>query len=198
MTAYGRALLLQALDVRKDARGDALARELLEEATRKGDLAYWPVDHDPLLDDWADTSVEATAMAMRALVHRDPRQPVLEAAARYLMASRSGQYWSSTKQTAMVLYGLLDFMRARRESPDAFEVDVTVNGRSAGTTRFTPGNLTDPEPVRVSVPATSGTNHVTLTRRGGGALYWSVTSRYYDTRAPIERTGSRLRDCRSV
>jgi uncharacterized protein YfaS (alpha-2-macroglobulin family) len=191
LTAYGRALLLQALDMRKDGRGDTLARDLLDEATRKGDLAYWAVDHDPLLDDWADTSVEATAMAMRALVRRDPRQPVLEAGARYLMASRSGQYWSSTKQTAMVLYGLLDFMSARRETPEAFEVDVTVNGRSAGTTGFTPEDLTDPEPVRVSVPAASGTNHVSLTRRGGGALHWSVTARYYDTRAPIERTGSR-------
>ena len=32
---------------------------------------------------------------------------------------------------------------------------------------------------------------MTLTKRGGGALYWSAAARYFDTRTPIERTGGR-------
>ena len=84
MTAYGRAILLSLLDMRKDARGDQLAAELMREAETRGDLTWWQVDHDPLLDDWDDASVEATAMVVRALVARRPNDPAIERAVRWL------------------------------------------------------------------------------------------------------------------
>jgi uncharacterized protein YfaS (alpha-2-macroglobulin family) len=192
LTPYGRALLLESLDIRKDARGDALARQLVGEVTHDGDLAFWKSEGDPLLDDWGDTSVEATAAALQALARREPQNPILEAAVRYLVASRTGSYWGTTKQTAMALYGLVDFMRARRESPAPFAVEVTVNGQPAGTTTFTPDSLTDPEPRIVTVAAREGVNTVAIAKKGeGGALYWSATAEYFDTRTPVERTGSR-------
>jgi uncharacterized protein YfaS (alpha-2-macroglobulin family) len=192
LTPYGRALLLQALDAVKDTRGAALATALLAEAKQTGDLAWWPVDHDPLLEDWNDASVDATAMAVEALAGRQPQSPVLEAAVRYLLTQRqSGAYWGSTKQTAMALYGLTAFMRARGETPSAFAVDVSVNGKALPPVSFTPASLTAPDPVVVSAPGREGDNVVTLTRRGGGALYWSAAATYFDTRTPIERTGGR-------
>jgi uncharacterized protein YfaS (alpha-2-macroglobulin family) len=192
LTPYGRALLLQSLDVRKDTRGDAIARQLVGEATRTGELAYWKSENDPLLDDWGDTSVEATAAALQALAAREPTNALLEAAVRYLVASRTGSFWGTTKQTAMALYGLVEFMKAGKEMPAPFGVDVTVNGRPAGTATFTPQSLTDPEPKVLAVAAREGANTVTIAKKGdGGALYWSATAEYFDTQAPIERTGSR-------
>ncbi len=73
LTPYGRALLLMALDALKDPRAADLARALLAEAKQTGDLAWWDVDHDPLLEDWADTTVEATATAIQALVAHAPQ-----------------------------------------------------------------------------------------------------------------------------
>jgi hypothetical protein len=192
LTAYGRALLLLTLDAQKDARGDELAASLVAEAKQTGDLAWWDVDHDPLLEDWADTSVEATATALQALAARTPGAPVLDAAVRFLLANRlSGSYWVSTKQTAMALYGLTTFMKARGESPSAFAVDVAVNGSAVKTVTFDATSLTAPDPVVVSVAGREGDNTVTLTKRGGGALYWSAAARYFDTRTPIARTGGR-------
>ena len=87
------------------ARND-LAGELAARAERKGDLAWWTTDRDPLLTDVVDTSVEATAFAVQALAARDPRHPLLEPAVRWLLLNRTfGVYWASTKQTAMVLMG---------------------------------------------------------------------------------------------
>ena len=192
LTPYGRSLLLLTLDLRKDDRGDTLARELLGEVIQTGDLAYWKVDSDPLLDDWTDTSVEATATAVHALVGRNPSSPVLEAAVRYLLVNRSeGLYWGSTKQTAMVIYGLLEYMKARKEKPAPFSADVIVNGQSAGSASFTPQSLTNPEPTVFTVPAHDGENTIAIRKQGEGALYWSATARYYGTHSPIERTGSR-------
>lgn len=116
LTPYGRALLLMALDALKDSRAADLARALLAEAKQTVDLAWWDVDHDPLLEDWADTTVEATAMAIQALIAHAPQDRVLESAVRYVLANRqSGAYWVTTKQTAMALYGLTAFMKARGE-----------------------------------------------------------------------------------
>jgi hypothetical protein len=192
LTPYGRALLLLSLDAARDGRGVTLASELLAEAKRTGDLAWWQVDHDPLLEDWADTSVEATATAVQALAGRSSAWPILESAVRYLLANRqSGAYWVSTKQTAMALYGLTAFMKARGERPAPFAVDVVVNGTPVRTVRFDEASLTAPDPITVTAPGRAGENTVALTRRGGGALYWSAAAQYFDTRTPIARTGGR-------
>ncbi len=70
---------------------------------------------------------------MKALAARDPKSPLLEPAVRWLLLNRNyGGWWSSTKQTAMALYGLLDYMRARQEGGADAGVEVLVNGTPAG------------------------------------------------------------------
>lgn len=191
MTAYGSSLLLIALDLAKDPRGGELARELEARAQRKGDLAWWTTDRDPLLFDYVDTSVEATAFAVKALAARDPRHPLIEPAVRWLLLNRTfGVYWASTKQTAMVLIGLLDLMKARHESAADSEVEVFVNGSSAGAHRFTAAAMIAPDPIEFTAPAKAGANSIRLVARGGGAIYWAAQATYFDTRAAQERTGS--------
>lgn len=192
MSHYGKALLLLALDTAGDPRGAELAREVSSAATRKGDLAWWHVPDDPLLGDHAETSVEATALAVKALAARNPRDPLLEPAVRWLMLNRTrGSYWGSTKQTAMALYGLLEYMRARGEAVHDSLVEVFVNGESAGTRSFVKADLTSPDPAVLVVPARAGVNRVRLVNRGSGTVYWSASAEYYDRSLPIERTGTR-------
>jgi hypothetical protein len=158
----------------------------------KGDLAWWKTETDPLLDDWNDTSVEATSLIVQGLVARDPKNPVLERAVRWLILNRNyGTYWSSTKQTAMVLYGLLDYMRARGETSADSAVDVFVNDRPAGSRTFTAGDLGASDPFVLSVPARAGKNTIRIVKRGAGALYWSASVEYFDKATRLERSGSR-------
>jgi uncharacterized protein YfaS (alpha-2-macroglobulin family) len=192
MSAYGQALMLLALDTLKDPRGDDIAKTLTNSVQRKGDLAWWSVPDDPLLEDSGDTSVEATAFVVKALAARDPKSPLLEPAVRWLLLNRNyGAWWSSTKQTAMVLYGLLDYMRARNEGGADASIEVVVNGTPVATRTFTPASLTHPDPITVTAPAAAGKNTVVLRKKGGGSLYWSASAEYYDTTGVFERTGSR-------
>jgi uncharacterized protein YfaS (alpha-2-macroglobulin family) len=191
MSAYGRALLLQLLDETKDPRGNELAAALIGEAQTRGDVSWWAVANDPLLFDYAETSVEATAFAVQALVRRDPKNPVIERAVRWMMLNRTAGYWSSTKQTAIAIYGLLSFMQARGETPQPFSVDVFVNGQLAGKHAFTAASMTAPDPIVISAPANVGANQVRLVKRDGGTVYWSVAAVYYDTTTADARQGSR-------
>ncbi len=192
MSAYGQALLLLTLDGAKDPRGDELAAAVVGRAQRKGDLAWWVSAADPLLEDAGDTGVEATALTVKALAARDPNHALLEPAVRWLLLNRNyGAYWSSTKQTAMVLLGLLDYMRARAEAAVDTTVEVFVNGEPVGRQVFTPASLTSPDPVVVTAPARAGLNTIRLVTKGTGTLYWSATAEYFDQSGPLERTGSR-------
>jgi uncharacterized protein YfaS (alpha-2-macroglobulin family) len=191
MSSYGRALLLLALDDAGDSRGNELATRLMGEAETQGDLSFWKSDRDPLLFDFVDTSVEATATAIRALARHDARSPVLDRAVRWLMLNRSGGYWYSTKQTAIALYGLLELLQARNETPRPFVADVYVNGTLAGSQSFTAASLINPDPIAVIASGQEGANSVRIVKRGGGTLYWSATSVYFDPHAAEARTGGR-------
>ena len=207
LTPYGTALLVLALDAAGDDRADAFADALAARAETRGDLAWWPLSRDPLLafpdeetaaEDlvelapYFDATADATAAAVQALAARRPEHPFLERAVRWLLAHRStGSYWGTTKTTAGALYGLLALMEARREAPATFTVDVMVNGAPAGSHTFTPEAWTRADPVVFTVPARPGSNDVAIVARQPGPLYWSVTARYYDTRQPIEVSGSR-------
>ncbi len=201
MSAYGRALLLLLMDEAKDARGNELAQALAGEAQTRGDVSWWAVANDPLLFDAAETSIEATAFAVQALSRRDPKNPLVERAVRWMMLNRTAGYWSSTKQTAMAIYGLLSFMQARGETAQPFSVDVFVNGNNAGRRTFSAAAMTAPDPQVISVPANAGANQVRLVKRDGppssgtsagqAALYWSAAANYYDTAAAGARNGTR-------
>jgi uncharacterized protein YfaS (alpha-2-macroglobulin family) len=191
MTTYGRALLLLVLDEVKDARGNELAPALMGEAQNRGELSWWASTRDPLLFESVDTSVEATALALQALARRDPANPLLDRAVRWLMLNRRGGYWWNTKQTAFALFGLLEVLQARQDTPQTFTVDVLVNGTLAGTRTFTPASLTSPDPLIVAAPAREGANSIRLVKKGGGTLHWGARAVYYDMQGAQARRGSR-------
>jgi hypothetical protein len=192
MTPTGEAFLLMTLDSRKDARGDTLARELMASAQTQGELSSWPVASDALLDDFEDTTVEATALVLKALADRGTQDPLLERSARWLMANRNaGSYWVSTTQTALALQGLLSFMKARGEKAAPVTADVFLNDRQIGTAHFDAASLTVPNPVVVEAPGVEGVNAIRIVRHGEGALYFDANVHYYDKPAAAERTGTR-------
>jgi uncharacterized protein YfaS (alpha-2-macroglobulin family) len=191
LSPYGQALLLLALDLRRDGRGEEAARALIGAAETRGGLSWWPSARDPLLEEDSDAAAEATAFAVRALAGRDPESPVLERAVRWLLLNRRGSYWFTTKRTAMVLYSLLDYMQARRENATGLSADLFVNGQAAGSHTFAPADVVRPDPFVIRIPVSSGPTELRIAKRGTGTLYWTASAVYFDTRTPIERTGSR-------
>ena len=120
LTAYGQALLGLAMAEMNDGRALDLAKQLEGAAKQDNSQTWWPSDTNYLMDFSGDTTAETTAYALKLINRADPNSPLLAKAAVYLVSHRSqGYYWESTEQTAMVVYGLTDYLARTQElKPD--------------------------------------------------------------------------------
>jgi uncharacterized protein YfaS (alpha-2-macroglobulin family) len=168
-----------------DARATKIASLLESKAVRQGELVSWKGSYVPMLDADYTNDSEATAYVVRLLSRVDPGSALLGGAAQWLMLQRTGGvWWDSTEQTAMVLFGLADYLAASHELDSDFTAEVLVNGRSMGQHHFTAADAQSGAALLVDVSAqlAVGGNDVQIVRRGGnGRIYWSARGTYYST-----------------
>jgi uncharacterized protein YfaS (alpha-2-macroglobulin family) len=186
----GLAMLLEG-----DARAKQVAALLSSEAVKQGDLVSWKGSYIPMLDLTYTNDAEATAYAVRLLAKIDANNPLLGGAAQWLMLARNGGvWWESTEQTAMVLFGLVDYLAASRELNSDFVADVLVDGRSAGQHHFTPADALSGTNLVVDVDTRymmAVGNDVQIVRRSGsGRIYWSSRGGYYSTEKKDYQAGT--------
>ncbi len=193
LSSDGTALLGLTFELAKNADRAAALAQQLEAAVKTDELhAWWPSDRDYLMDYWFDTSSETTAMALKFLSHVRPGSPLLPKAVLYLMDHRNGYYWYSTKQTAMVIFGLTDYLKQSGELKPNLQATITVNGKPVLTKTFGPADALSPAAAKVTIAAAdlAGSNLIHVTASGTGRLYWSVTERYYSTETQHVKEGS--------
>jgi uncharacterized protein YfaS (alpha-2-macroglobulin family) len=186
----GLALTGLALDAAGDSRAKQAADLLEKKAKTTGADAYWSGNYDGLLEYWDDTSAETTALALRLLVHQSSSSALLPKAAQYLAGHRSGDYWESTKQTAMVIEGLTDYLALSGELANTSDVEVLVNDASVGKRHFGTGDgFALPWKIKVP-PAQAGNNvRVTISKTGNGLTYWSAQGAWYSADPKLSQQG---------
>ena len=192
MTSYGLALLGLALDQLHDTRASEIASLVEGRAQQDSEQAWWPSERDPMLDFSADTTPEATAFATRLLARQGRAGALLPKAALWLMNHRNeGYWWSSTKQTAMVIYGLADYLRTANELKPNLTATVYVNNRPVLTRKIDRATGVNPPDVKLEDNQLDpGVNHIRVEVTGEGRLYYSVRSEYYSAEARLEKTGA--------
>ncbi len=190
MSPQALAQLGLELDRRKDARvGDVIAR-LENFARQNGQEAWWRWDRDDVLGIVYDTSTEATAMSLKLLSRVKPDSPLVPKAALWLAANRSeGYWWSSTKQTALAIDGLTEYLKRSGELKPDFTVNVDLNGQRILTRHFTQDDVMGIRSAIVKVPA-GLSNKIRVTRTGEGRAYWSAKAAYYSTEDKLQKSGS--------
>ena len=176
----GLALVGLALDAAGDGRAKDAAL-LLEKKVKVTDVdAYWTGNYDGLLEYWDDTSAETTALALKLLVRQDRSSGYLPKAAQWLGKHRDGDYWYSTKQTAMVIEGLTDYLAVSGELANSSDVEVLVNGASVGKRHFGPGDgFALPWKIKVPTAVAGNGGQVMVRKSGNGITYWSAENAWY-------------------
>jgi len=147
--------------------------------------AYWPSQYDYFMEFYIDDSVESTAYALRLLSLVKPDSPLLPKAAAYLVNHRDGGFfWLSTKQTAMVVFGLLEYVKITHEFDADFTADVYVNDTKVLSRHFTKADTMKSVLPHVNLSTDQlrpGANSLRVQKNGTGRLYWSARGEYYTT-----------------
>jgi uncharacterized protein YfaS (alpha-2-macroglobulin family) len=177
-----------------DSRAAQIADLLQSKAVHQGELVSWKGSYVPMLDaDYANDS-EATAYSVRLLSKINPGSELLGGAAQWLMLQRTaGAWWDSTEQTAMVLFGLADYLSASHELDSDFTAEILVNGKSVGQHHFTTDDAQSGASLVVDVATqlAAGSNDVQVMRQSGnGRIYWSSRGLYYSTEKKDVQSGT--------
>jgi uncharacterized protein YfaS (alpha-2-macroglobulin family) len=188
--AYTGLAMLDA----NDSRAPAIAQLLEKKARIEGDLASWPESRNNLLDIDYDGSAESTAFVLKFLAQADPQSPLLMKAAQWLVANRSeGYWWGSTQQTAFVIYGLTDYLLVSHELAGDSDVEVFVNGASAGKRHFSQADAVKGATLSLTLDAAHlqpQQNTIRVVSTGNGRAYWTTQATYFSTSPHSYRQGS--------
>jgi uncharacterized protein YfaS (alpha-2-macroglobulin family) len=138
--------------------------------------------------------VEATAISLKALSHLSPQSSLLPKAARWLVANRKyGAYWQSTKETAVAIFGLTDYLKVSQELSPDYSIEVYVNGQQVITHQMTAADATKAQSFvfqRRGGEVPNG-NEVKIVKHGRGVLYMMTTLVTYTNDEDVAAQSSR-------
>jgi uncharacterized protein YfaS (alpha-2-macroglobulin family) len=155
--------------------------------------AHW--GEDGVYWRWSDGGVEATAFALRALLAIDPQNKLVEPVSNWLIKNRRGAQWSNTRDTAITVLAMNDYLRASGELTPDLEYELLVNGQSIATKKVSGADVfnapsqfaVDPKLIR------DGENDVRIVRRGGkGSIYFAADAKYFSLEEPIMPAGNEI------
>jgi uncharacterized protein YfaS (alpha-2-macroglobulin family) len=177
LAPYARGLLSLTYKVQypdNTAEYRTLLSDLEGEAVRSATGAHWESLNPGYYN--LDSANFNTAIAILTLARFDPANPLLTDAMRYLVSSRSaGGWWSSSYDSAWVLYALTEAMAATGDLQADYAFTATLNGdKIAGGQAGGPDALTT---IASSVPLSTlfptDPNALRIQRGdGSGRLYY--------------------------
>jgi uncharacterized protein YfaS (alpha-2-macroglobulin family) len=124
---------------------------------------------------WYGSEFEAQACFLKLLVANDAKDPVAPMLVKYLVNNRRhATYWNSTRDTALVVEALADYIRATGEDKPDMAVEVWVDGQKRQEVKITGDNLFafDNSFVLTGDSLEAGRHTIELRKQGRGPLYW--------------------------
>ncbi len=191
---YARALLAMAANYQNDrSTALALAGQLERGATVSSPYAFWK--GRTWHYNWQDDQVETSAAVIKALLELRGETELTHQGIRWLVAQKVGDAWHNTRQTAMVIYSLSDYLKSSREMSPDYTVVVRVNGTQVYSKRMTGADVFKPEEQIALDRATirNGANVVTVEKSGTGRLYTTSRLVYYATGNAIKPASAGFR-----
>ena len=143
---------------------------------------------------WYGSEYEAHAYYLKLLAKVDPKGQVARRLVKYLLNNRKhSTYWNSTRDTALCVEAMADFLRASGEDRPEMTVELYLDGELQKAVEITAANLFtfDNKFVLSGEAVTDGQHVVELRKKGRGPLYYNgyltnFTLEDYITKAGLE------------
>ncbi|MFN0059597.1 MAG: alpha-2-macroglobulin family protein [Planctomycetota bacterium] len=145
---------------------------------------------------WYGSEYEAHAYYLKLLSRVEPKGEKAARLVKYLLNNRKhGGRWHSTRDTAICVEAMAEFLRASGEDKPNMTVEVWLDGEKRKTVAITPENLFGIDnqfELRGSAVA-GGARRLELRRTGAGPLYYNAYLRTFSLEEHIKREGLELK-----
>ncbi len=155
--------------------------------------AHW--GEDGIYWRWSDGGIEATSFALRAMLAIDPQNKLIEPVTNWLIKNRRGAQWSNTRDTAIVVMTLNEYLRTTREIQPLMGYELLVNGKSIATKQIGADDALS-APTQFEIPREvirDGANEITIRRQSGtGPIYFSAQTKFFSLEEPLTPAGNEI------
>jgi len=188
-------ILIENLEngVKRDDRPDqsVLVGGKVENAGVMG-TAHW--GEDGIYWRWSDGGVEATAFALRALLTIDPKNKLIEPVTNWLIKNRRGAQWSNTRDTAIVVLAMNDYLRTSGELKPELEYELIVNGKSIAKKKISGADVFNaPSRFAIEPGLIKDANEIRIVRKQGDSpVYFAVEGKFFSLEEPITPAGNEI------
>jgi uncharacterized protein YfaS (alpha-2-macroglobulin family) len=155
--------------------------------------AHW--GNDGIFWRWSEGGVEATAFALRAMLAIDPKNELVAPVTNWLIKNRRGAQWSNTRDTAITIMALDEYLRQSGELSADADFELQVNGQTVASKSITPASVLDaPSEFQIAPHLVkSGDNEIVLIRkRGTSPLYYSASASFFSQEEPVTAEGNEI------
>lgn len=181
--------------VKIDARPDT---SIVQQGAQSSDPSVMGTAHwgeDGVYWRWSEGGVEATSFVLRALLAIDPQNKLIEPVTNWLVKNRRGAQWNNTRDTAIVVLTLNDYLRVSGEVQPAMSYQLVVNGTPVATKQITAEDaLSAPSKFAISRELLrDGANEISIVRNSGsGPIYFSAASEFFSLEEPLKPAGNEI------
>ena len=145
---------------------------------------------------WYGSEYEAHAYYLKLLSRTEPKGELARRLVKYLLNNRKhATYWNSTRDTALVIEAMADFLRASGEDKPEMTVEVWLDGKLQKAVEITPATLFtfDNAFVLAGKAVTDGEHQIELKKKGRGPLYFNAYLTNFTLEDPITAAGLEIK-----
>jgi hypothetical protein len=198
LTAYSQALLALALKQIGETDKARVVIENLENTAhvdRENGTCNWrPQERGWWWWHWWDNPVETNAAVLRAYLAVRPEGELAPMIVKWMVNNRRGNHWRSTKETALAVYALADYIRIKRELAPDYTITVDFGGKVQRSYRVNRQNALffDNRFIVGDEVIGDGPQTLTIAVEGSGTLYYAAYLKYFSLEEDIKGGGNEI------
>ena len=201
---YGKAMIALAFHKLKDNEKVSMLRRNIEQylvVDKENQTAYLKMDNGSYWWYWYGSEWETHAYYLKLLAKVDAKSEVASGLVKYLVNNRKNSYyWNSTRDTALCIEAIADYITATKESNPDMTVEILLDGEKIGEEKITVDNLfTFNNKVIVdSSKVSTGKHKLELRRKGDGPVYFNAYMTYFSKMDFIKKAGLEVKVQRKI
>ncbi|HYF50292.1 MAG TPA: MG2 domain-containing protein [Planctomycetota bacterium] len=199
LALYGKAMLGMALAKQKQQEKLDMIMKNIDQFVVQDDenqTAYLKMPENNYWWYWYGSEYEAHAYYLKLLAQVDPKSEKASRLVKYLLNNRkNATYWNSTRDTALCVEAMGDYLRLSGEDKPDLSLEVLLNGKKVKEVTINQSNLFtfDNKFVLSGADVPAGKHTLELRKKGTGPIYFNAYNSNFTLEDNITKTGLEIK-----